>query len=140
MNENLELIEFVKNTNIIIAIENKTFLLCKKLVLLRKIMVKTKAFEAIENNWGLGEEHKKIIIGVDKISRENNLLSLLFFLTTPIKDNKPENCTKLPNCSELNKKPKDITISPEPDNKFSKLFNSDGNLPLLAINFATDEW
>jgi len=50
MNENLELIEFIKNTNIIIAIENKTFLLFKKLVLLRKIMVKTKAFEAIENN------------------------------------------------------------------------------------------
>jgi len=50
MNENLELIEFVKNTNIISAIENKTFLLCKKLVLLRKIIVKTKAFEAIENN------------------------------------------------------------------------------------------
>ena len=140
MNENLELIELVKNTNIIIAIENKTFLLCKKFVLLRKIMVKTKAFEAIENNWGLGEEHKKIIMGVDKISRENNLLSLLFFLTTPIKDSKPENCTKFPNCSELNKKPKDITISPEPVNKFSKLFSSDGNLPLLAINFATDEW
>ena len=50
MNENLELIELVKNTNIIIAIENKTFLLCKKFVLLRKIVVKTKAFEAIENN------------------------------------------------------------------------------------------
>ena len=140
MNENLELIELVKNTNIIIAIENNIFLLSKKLALLKKIIVKTKAFEAIENNWGFGEEHKKIIMGVDKINKENNLLSLLFFLTTPIKDSKPENCTKFPNCSELNKKLKDITISPEPDNKFSKLFNSDGNLPLLAINFATDAW
>ena len=105
---------------------------------LKKIMVKTKAFEAIENNWGLGEEHKKIIMGVDKINKENNILSLLFFLTIPIKDTNPENCIKFPNCCELNKKPKDIRISPEPDNKFSKLFSSDGNLPLLAINFATD--
>ena len=140
MNENLELIELIKNTNIIIAIENKIFLLSKKFVLLRKIMVKIIAFEAIENNWGLGEEHKKIIMGVDKISKENNLLSLLFFLTIPIKDTNPENCIKFPNCCELNKKPKDIKISPEPDNILSKLFNSDGNLPLLAINFATDTW
>ena len=50
MNENLELIELIKNTNINIAIENKIFLLSKKFVLLKKIMVKTKAFEAIENN------------------------------------------------------------------------------------------
>jgi len=50
MNENLALIELVKNTNIIIAIENKIFLLCKKFILLRKTIVKTKALDAIENN------------------------------------------------------------------------------------------
>ena len=103
-------------------------------------MVKTKALDAIENNWGLGEEHKKIIKGVDKINIVNKFLSLLFFLIIPTKESKPENWTKLPNCSELNKKPKDIMTSPEPDNALWKLFNSDGNLPLLAINFATDEW
>ena len=138
MNENLELIELVKNTNIIIAIKNKIFLLSKKLALVKKIIVKITAFEAIENNWGLGEEHKKIIMGVDKINKENNFLSLLFFLTIPIKDTNPENCIKFPNCCELNKKPKDIRISPEPDNILSKLFSSGGNLPLLAINFATE--
>ncbi len=86
-----------------------------KLNLLQKIKEQAKPEANILKSCGFKDEIKKISTGDDRSNRQKKLLTL-YFLNIPIMHNIPENCKSDPNCSEPTTKPKDMRISPDPNN------------------------
>ena len=105
--ENLAFIEFIRKIFTTTMREGKDFftaIVLEKLINNRTNII---AFELIRKSWGLGVVARKSRTGEDKI---NNIKKILFlflnFFITPTKLNKPENWTKVPNCSAPKKNPK----------------------------------
>ena len=106
--ENLAFIEFIKKIFTITTSKKKDFF--ATIILEKLINNKTNiiAFELICKSWGFGVVARKSRTGDDNINNiKKTLFLLLNFFTTPAKLNKPENWTKVPNCSAPKKKPRE---------------------------------